>query len=107
MPEGTDSLLWELSSLRETIQRALVTAQRTRNLVATASLVRSGNGLLETVAKIEKARAEEERVRDATRSLEDRQAVEDRLNHRLDDIASRLRAVQQPQPDKPTGPGVH
>jgi hypothetical protein len=50
LPEDANPFLWELGGLREMARTALATAQRTRNLVATASLLRSANGLLETVA---------------------------------------------------------
>ena len=94
MPEGADPLLWELAGLRETAQRALLTAQRTRNLVATASLLRSANGLLETVAKIEKAKAEEQKAAQATAALQDKQALEAEFNQHLDRLAERMRQSQ-------------
>ena len=78
--------------------------------MATASLLRSANGLLETVSKIEKDKAEEQRTAQATASLQDEKAIEAEFNQHLDRLAERMRqsqAMQQPQPDKPTGPGVH
>ena len=53
-PEGADPLLWELSQLRQVAQGALATAAKTRNLSATASLLRAANGLLDLLARIEK-----------------------------------------------------
>ena len=69
---------------------ALVTAQRTRNLVATASLLRSANGLLETVAKIEKTKAEELKAQQATDALSPA-AVRESLDRKLVAHAERLR----------------
>ncbi len=53
-PEGADPLLWELAQLRKVAQGALAHAARTKNLAATASLLRAANGLLELLARIEK-----------------------------------------------------
>ena len=75
--------MWELSQLRKMAQGALASAAKTRNLVAAASLRRSANGLLETVAKLEKAKAEEEKPRQATQSLQDEQALEAEFNSTL------------------------
>src|SRR5262249_60213172 len=58
-PEGTDPLLWELGQLRKVAQGSLSYAVKTRNLPATASLLRAANGLLDLLARIEKAKAEE------------------------------------------------
>jgi hypothetical protein len=55
-PEGADPLLWELGQLRRVVQGAVVQSAKSRNHVATASLVRAGNGLLDLLAKIEKTR---------------------------------------------------
>ncbi len=85
-------------------------AAKTRNLVATASLLRSANGLLETVSKIEDKRAESLKAQQATTMLQDERALEAEFNQHLDRLAERLResqAMQQPQPDKATGPEVH
>ena len=51
-PEGTDPLLWEIGQLRKVAQDALAHAARTRNLSATASLLRAANGLLDLLARI-------------------------------------------------------
>jgi hypothetical protein len=122
-PEGTDPLLWELGQLRKTAQGALAYSTQTRNLVATASLLRSANGLLETVAKIEKAKAEEQKAAQATASLQDEQALEAEFNQHLDRLAERMRQSEAAAPrcpqcgraaetpvreePKPVGPGVH
>ena len=47
IPEGADPLLWGLRQLRKVALDALAHAARTRNLSATASLLRSANGLLD------------------------------------------------------------
>jgi hypothetical protein len=123
LPEGANPLLWELGRLREMAHAALATAQRTRNLVATASLLRSANGLLETVAKLEKAKAEDLKAVQATASLQDEQALEEEFNQHLDGLAERMRqsvaasprcprcgrATETPVREelKPSGPGVH
>ncbi len=60
----------ELGQLRKTAQGALAYAMKTRNLVATASLLRSANGLLETVSKIEDKRAEALKAQQATTMLQ-------------------------------------
>ena len=109
-PEGADPLLWELAQLRKVAQGALATAARTQNLPATASLLRAANGLLDLLARIEKAKAEELKAQQATAALQDERLLEDEFNQHLDRLAERLResqAMQQPQPDKPAGPGVH
>jgi hypothetical protein len=92
--EGADQLLWELGQLRKVAQGALAHAARTRNLPATASLLRAANGLLDLLARIEKAKAEELKAKQATESLEDRQAIEDELNQKLDQLAERLRQAE-------------
>jgi hypothetical protein len=108
-PEGADPLLWELGQLRKVAQGALAHATRTRNLTATASLLRSANGLLETVAKVEKDRAEQEKVKQAAASLPSPDTIEE-IERWLAGLRARVeaaQAMQQPQPDKPTEPGVH
>ena len=69
-PEGTDPLFWELGQLRKLAQDALARAARTGNLQATASLLRSANGLLDLLARIEKAKAEELKAQHATAALQ-------------------------------------
>ena len=93
-PDGADPLLWELGQLRKVAQGALGHAARTRNLPATASLLRAANGLLDLLARIEKAKAEEIKARKATETLEDRQVIEDRLNQKLDRLAERMRQAE-------------
>jgi hypothetical protein len=93
-PEGADPLLWELGQLRRVVQGAVVQSAKSRNHVATASLVRAGNGLLDLLAKIEKTRAEEEARKAAAAFTEDRQAIEDRLNLKLDQLAERMRQAE-------------
>jgi hypothetical protein len=92
-------------------QSALVTAQKTRNLVATASLLRSANCLLETVAKIEKTKAEEQKAQQATAALQDERALEEEFNQHLDRLKERMaqsQAVQvEEEEPKPDDPGVH
>jgi len=44
VPPGTDPLISELLQLRKRAQGALAYAAKTRNLVATASLLRSATG---------------------------------------------------------------
>jgi hypothetical protein len=100
----------KLGQLRKTAQGALAYAAKTRNLVATASLLRSANGLLDLLSKLEKAKAEELKAQQATAALQDERALEAEFNQHLDRLAERLREsqpMQQPQPDKPAGPGVH
>ena len=118
-------MLWELGQLRQTAQGALAYATKTRNLVATASLLRSANGLLETVARIEKAKAEERKAQQATEALPSAQ-VREELERKLDELAERIRKAEAAAPKcprcgqalphgvqvekeepKPDGPGVH
>jgi hypothetical protein len=126
MPDGADPLLWELSLLRKVAQGALAYAAKTRNLVATASLPRSANGLLETVAKIEKAKGEELKAQQATANALPPAAVQEELDRWLDNLAERMRQAEAAAPKcprcgqalphgvqveeedpKPNGPGVH
>src|SRR5262249_10555185 len=103
-PEGTDPLLWELGQLREPVQRSVAYAESAGDLRATASLVRAGNGLLDLLARIEKAKAEEAARKAATASLEDRQAIKASLHEKLDLLAGRMRqaeTVQKPLEEKP------
>ncbi len=100
-PEGPDLLLWELGQLRKVAQGALAHAARTRNLVATASLLRAANGLLEPLSKIEKAKAEEIKAQQATAALQDEQALEAEFNQHLDRLAERLRQAQAAAPKCP------
>jgi hypothetical protein len=75
---------------------------RTRNLSATASLLRAANGLLKLLARIEKA--EEVKAQHATAALQDECALEEEFNQHLDRLAERMRqsqAVQQLPPDVP------
>ncbi len=100
-PEGADPLLWELGQLRKTAQGALAYAARTRNLQATASLLRSANGLLDLLARIEKAKAEEIKAQQATSALQDERALEAEFNQHLDRLAERLRQAQAAAPKCP------
>ncbi len=125
-PEGTDPLLWELGQLRKVAQDALAHAAKTRNLMATASLLRAANGLLELVAKGEKTKAEELKAQQATATLQDEQAVREEFDRWLDALRERMLAAQAAAPKcprcgqalpygvhveeeepKPAGPGVH
>jgi hypothetical protein len=123
-PEGADPLLWELGHLRKVAQGALAHAARTRNLTATASLLRSANGLVELLAKIEKAKGEELKAEQATASLHDERALEDEFNQHLDRLEERMRQAQaakcprcgqalrygaqvEEEEPKPDDPGVH
>ena len=90
-PEGTDPLFWELGQLRKVAQDALAHAAKTHNLSNTASLLRVANGLLDMLARIEKAKAEELKVQQATAALQDERALEDEFNQHLDRLA---RAMQ-------------
>ena len=99
MPEGSDPLVWELSQLRKTAQGALAYAAKTRNLSATASLLRAAHGLLDLLARIEKAKGEEIKAQQATAVLQDERALEDEFNQHLDRLAERMhesQAMQQP-----------
>jgi hypothetical protein len=60
-PENADPLLRELGQLRKIAQAALAHAARTRNPLATASLLRAANGLLDLLARIEKAKGRNSR----------------------------------------------
>ena len=93
-PEGVDPLLWELGQLRRVAQGAPSHAAKTRNLPGKASLLRAANGLLDLLARIEKAKAEEIKARKATETLEDRQVIEDELNLKLDQLAERMRQAE-------------
>jgi hypothetical protein len=122
-PEGADPLLWELGHLRKVAQGALAHAARTRNLTATASLLRSANGLLDLLSKIEKSKAEELKAQLATAALQDERVLEDEFNQHLDRLAERMRQSEAAAPrcpqcgraaetpvreePKPVGPGVH
>jgi hypothetical protein len=106
-PEGEDPLLWELGQFRRIVQGAVAQSAKSRNHVATASLVRAGNGLLDLLSKIEKAKAEEAARKAAMAFTEDRQAIKARLHQKLDLLAARMRqttpqaeAAQQP-PEPP------
>ncbi len=124
-PEGADALLWELGQLRKVAQRTLARAEKTRNLRATASLLRAANGLLGLFARIEKAKAEGLKTQQAVAALPP-QAVREELNRKLDALAERLRQAQAAAPKclrcgqalshgvqvegeepKPAGPGGH
>jgi hypothetical protein len=93
-PEDEDPLLWELGQFRRVVQSAVVQSAKSRNHVATASLVRAGNGLLDLLAKIEKAKAEEAARRAATAFTEDRQAIEAHLHQKLDQLAERMQQAE-------------
>ena len=124
-PEGTDPLLWELGQLRKVAQDALAHAARTRNLSATASLLRAANGLLDLLARIEKAKGEELKAQQATATALPPAAVREELDRWLDDLAERMRQAEAAAPKcprcgqalphgvqiegeepKPAGPGV-
>jgi hypothetical protein len=97
-PEGADPVLWELGQLRKVAQDALAHAARTRNLGATASLLRAANGLLDLLARIEKAKEEEIKAQPAMAALQDEWALEDEFNRKLDDLRENM---QRAQPDAP------
>jgi len=118
-PDGADPLLWELGQLRKVAQGALAHAVRTRNLPATASLLRAANGLLDLLARIEKAKAEEEAKQAAVAALPPA-AVREELRQWLDSLRARLKqaeaAQKPPEPPaekpvreaaKPPEPGAH
>ena len=105
-PEGADPLLWELGQLRKIARGALVYATKTRNLTATASLLRVANGLLDLLARIEKAKAEELKAKEAVASLPPAE-VRESLKRKIAMHAERLRqaqTVQQPPVETPTLP---
>ncbi len=125
-PEGADPLLWELGQLRKTAQGALAYATKTRNLVATASLLRSANGLLDLLARTEKAKGQELKAQQATATALPPAAEREELDRWLDDLAERMRQAEAAAPKcprcgqalphgvqveeeepKPDGPGVH
>ncbi len=123
-PEGTDPLLWELGQLRKVAQGALARAARTHNLSATASLLRAANGLLDLLARIEKAKAEELKAQQAVAALPSAQ-VREEIHRELNALRDRINAaeamapkcprcgqalphgVQVEEEPKPAGPGVH
>ena len=101
-PRNADPLLRELGQLRKTAPRwALAYAARTRNLSATASLLRAANGLLDLLARIEKAKGEELKAQQATANGLPPAAVQEELDRWLDNLAERMRQAEA------TAPKVH
>jgi hypothetical protein len=82
-------------------QDALAHVAKTHNLSATASQLRSANGLLDLLARIEMAKAEELKAQQATAALQNERALEDGFNCKLDELREKMEQAQAAAPKCP------
>ena len=87
---------------------------RTRNLTPQRRFLRSANGLLDLLSRIEKARAEELKALQATAALQDERALEEEFNQHLDRLEEHMKQAQAvhgaqigEEEPKLAGPGIH